>query len=319
MASTQREHFRDRLKKLRFGIFLSWVLNTLVLTFVVEAGLIISMLSAEASNSDIAGFILTTLPVSFLVALFVVWIYSLFADRAVIANAAPGAKEVTDGQVYNLVEEMAIAAGISHRNMPKVYVLDSPEANAFAISNKKESAVIVTTGIMNVLNREELQAVIAHEIGHITSGDSQAMVKLVGMSSMISLIAGIATRMFLWGGSGSNRNRSSNNGVNPVAVIVIVLSLAFLVFAPLISNLLQFAMSRQRESQADALSVAYTRNPTALSTALQKISQTSVPRSERTIESHAGQLAFVNLHKLTRTHPPIEQRVNDLRKMGASA
>lgn len=224
--------------------------------------------------------------------------------------------EVTSGPIFNIVEEISLASGWRGDKMPKVYIsTGSGIANAYAISDSRgNSRVIVTEELVSILNREEVSAVIAHEFGHIVSGDSQDMTKLIALTSSVSLISGIATRF--WG-------HNDNNSKNPLAIVLVVLSLIFLMIAPLLSKISQAYMSRTRESQADALSVKFTRNPTALATALLKLESTAPQMNKENnqkFEKKVGELAFYhsNLHGLKlASHPPTEDRVNALVAMGA--
>lgn len=173
----------------------------------------------------------------------------------------------------------------------------------------------ITLGLMEICNREELQAIVAHELGHIISGDSKAMTKLIAMTSMAGLISGIGMRMMFFGG---RRGGNRNSGKNPLAIALIVVSLIFLIFAGPLSRLAAATMQRKRESQADALSVRLTRNPSALANALRKIeaSYTHLPEKEDEVAKSAQQLAFFS-RKSYKTHPPTEERIQALKEMGA--
>lgn len=309
-------HFEDRQKQLRTGIFLAWIINFLFLSLTIEAALIFGFLSQSSSNEEIGSFLMVTLPISALVGLFATFIISTFSYKILPSLASSGENvEVKQGdRLYNVVEEMLIASGWPTNKMPKVYVanlVDNP--NAYAVSWRGGSAIVFTRGLIEILNREEIQAVAAHEMAHITSGDSKAMTKLVAMTSIVGIIAGSASRYMFYGKKGSNEKS------NPLAIVLIVVSFIFLLVSPCLMALSQAFMSRKRESQADAFAVQYTRNPTALASALQKISGV-IPekdREEKMFQDATKQLAFFGGDKKYSTHPTIEERIEMLRRMGA--
>ena len=219
--------------------------------------------------------------------------------------------EATRKYLENIVEEMSIAAGLSASEIPEIGIIPSDEPNAFALSGKDGSLVAVTTGLLQLVNREELQAIIANEVGHLLAGDSKAMTKLIAMSSIVAVVSGIGTRIF--GGRGGDNK-------NPLAIVLIVLSLIFLIAAPFLSQLANASMQRKRESQADAMAVRLTRNPDALARALRKIDGTyrsvPFPKKKGSVDHAAKQLAFFSRDSF-KTHPPIEERVQQLKRMGA--
>lgn len=310
-APISRESFRVRLGKLRRGIAISWIVNFLLLALTVEAALIFTLMGDTMSNAEIGGFLLLTTPIAVVIAAVGMAILSAKSWKSIALEL--GTVEVdpaTDKYLRNIIEEMSLAAGLRQHEIPEVGVILSDEPNAFALAGKDGSLVAVTTGLLRLTTREELQGVIAHEIGHLLTGDSKAMTKLIAMSSIVGVLSGIATRIFR---SGDNGNK------NPLAVALILLSLIFLIAAPFLSQLANASMQRKRESQADAMAVRLTRNPTALAQALRKIDGAygSIAYPEkRSVDHAAKQLAFFN-RKAYRTHPPIEERVLELKRMGA--
>lgn len=314
---SKRTNFRDELVRLKKGVRIAWVVNFILLTLTYEAAMLFIFLSASSSNQQIASFLIVTGVIAIVAAILTIVISTVMSSKMLLSAASRDLHEITSGPVFNIVEEISIASGIRGNKIPKVYVsVGSGVANAYAISDARgNSRVIVTEEIVRMLNREELQAVIAHEFGHIASGDSQDMTKLIALTSTVSMISGVATRF--WGTGNSNNNK------NPLAIVLIILSLIFLMIAPLLSKIAQSYMSRTRESQADALAVEYTRNPTGLAKALLKLEE-SVPHmdqeSSKKFEKKVGELAFYHssLHGLKMaTHPPTEQRVKALVAMGA--
>ncbi len=238
-------------------------------------------------------------------------------DRMVLA--ASRAKEVTHEEapvLFNVVEEMAIAGGLP---MPKVYIIEDSAPNAFATGRDPEHAsVAVTSGLLNKLNRDELQGVIAHEMSHVGNYDIRyAMLVgiLVGMTVLISdfFLRG------LWFGGGRGGRREGGGG--NIQLIMLIIAIVLAILAPLFARLLQLSISRQREYLADATAVQLTRNPKGLADALQKISG---DREVLEVANRAtAHLYIVNPIKrfekrskgLFSTHPPIEERIMVLRAM----
>lgn len=307
-----RESFRVRLNKLKRGIVISWIVNFVLLALTIEAAIVFIFLQTTSSNAEIVGFLLLTVPVAVIVAAIAMALMSARSWKGIILEL--GTIEVdpaTTRLLENIVEEMSLAAGIPQSEFPQIGVIPNDEPNAFALAGKDGSMVGVTTGLLRLLTREELQAVIAHEVGHLLTGDTKAMTKLIAMSSIVGIMSGIATRIFGFRG-GDNKN--------PLAIALVVLSLIFLIAAPFLSQLANASMQRKRESQADATAVKLTRNPDALATALRKIdgaySSVAYPKKKGSVDHAAKQLAFFSRNAY-RTHPPIEERVHELKRMGA--
>ena len=237
-------------------------------------------------------------------------------DRMVLA--ASRAREITHDDapvLFNVVEEMAIAAGLP---MPKVYIIDDSAPNAFATGRDPEHAsVAVTSGLLEKLNRDELQGVIAHEMSHVGNFDIRYAM-LVGILVGTTVLISDFFLRGLWL-SGGGRGRSEGGGY--VQLIMIVIAIVFAILAPLFARLLQLSISRQREYLADASAVRLTRNPKGLADALQKISgDREVLEAANRATAH---LYIVNPVKgfekrakgLFSTHPPIEERIQILRFM----
>jgi len=307
-----RESFRVRLGKLKRGIAISWVVNFTLLALTIEAALIFTLLSGSTSNEKIVSFLLSTIPISLAIAALSMVILSARSWKSIVLELGTVQTDpATTKYIQNIVEEMSIAAGLRGDEIPQVGVIPSDEPNAFALAGRGGSMVAVTTGLLQMTTREELQGVIAHEIGHLLTGDSKAMTKLIAMSSIVGIISGIGARFFRGGDSGNK---------NPLAIALIVLSLIFLIAAPFLSQLANASMQRKRESQADAMAVRLTRNPDALARALRKIDgaygSVAYPKKKHSVDHAAKQLAFFNRNAY-RTHPPIEERVHELKRMGA--
>ena len=224
-------------------------------------------------------------------------------------------------QLRNVVEEMAIAAGVPP---PKVYVIPAAGMNAFAAGRRPEEAcVAVTTGLLDRLNREELQGVIAHELAHVKSRDTLYNVCAAVLVGAVALLSDLFLRGTLWGRRGRAAGESGGGGRGNAAFFVLALLLA--VLAPLAAKILQMSISRQREYHADAAAAGFTRNPLGLASALAKITAggPEVPGENRGTQH----LFIVNPLRvfgpessaLMSTHPPTEARIQRLRAMGGGS
>jgi len=224
-------------------------------------------------------------------------------------------------QLFNVVEEMAIASGLGFT--PKIYLVEDPAPNAFALGRKPEnSAVIVTTGLLHRLNRDELQGVIAHEIGHLKNRDVQFMTLAAVMLGSVVILSEILWRSLRLGGRGRSRS-SSRGGGGQAQLIILIISLLLVVLGPLLAQLLYFACSRKREYLADASSAQFTRYPEGLASALEKISSTPVNvsfASKATAPMFiVNPLAAKGGAGLFSTHPPTDNRVRVLRGMSGAS
>ena len=226
----------------------------------------------------------------------------------------------------NVVEEMAIASGVPK---PKIWIVPDPDPNAFATGRDPFTAhIAVTEGLLKVLDRDELQAVVAHEMSHIRNYDIRLMTLLAAMVGSIALLSDLARNFLRFGGGRGGRRGGRDKG-NPVALLVLVLWIVSLILAPIISRLLSMAVSRKREYLADATGAQFTRNPLALASALEKID--SAPEATRTVARGAAHLCIIDpaerklssregfLGDLFASHPPIRLRLARLRGMGYAA
>ncbi len=220
-------------------------------------------------------------------------------------------------RLFNVVEEMTIASGLP--KMPKVYILDSDAPNAFAVGTPDDAAVAVTTGLLMRLNRDELQGVIAHEIGHVLNNDTRFMTLAGVMVAAIVVLSDVFLRV-MWFSGGRRRGRRSRGGGG--AAIILVVGLLFAILAPLVARLLYLACSRKREYLADACSARFTRYPEGLASALEKIS--GAAGRMRKVNRALAPMLTVNplkggMRGLFSTHPPTEDRVRVLRSMAHGA
>ena len=255
------------------------------------------------------------------VAMIIGFIYALtmIFQSTEIVMSMNGAREVDRNEepvLYHVVEDMAMVAQIP---MPRVYVIDDPGLNAFATgSNPQNAAVAATSGLLDIMNREELEAVIGHEVSHIRNLDIRISTIAVALASAITLLSSMAGRMMWWGGASRSRRSNDRDG-GGLEIILLVLSLLAIVLAPLAATLVQLAISRQREFLADASSVELTRNPQGMINALLKL-ENSQPMTHHVDD--ASSALYINdpqkpgfLKKLFYTHPPISERIERLKQM----
>lgn len=266
------------------------------------------------------GWIMSNLygrPYFLYLALIIGGVYALvqYFAAAKLALAMNGAREVTkkeEPRLWRTVENLAIATGAP---MPKVYVIDDPAPNAFATGrDPKHAAVAASRGLLDIMDDSELEAVMAHEMGHVKNYDIRVMMIVFGLVSAIGFIADMIFRMFFWGGGDDDRQP------NP---IFIILGIAAAILAPIVAMMVQLAVSRRREYLADSTGALTTRYPEGLISALEKIrSHGSTMKRQNTATAHlffASPLKGRSLARLFSTHPPIEDRIARLRKMGSHA
>jgi len=255
------------------------------------------------------------------------WVSLALGDKMVLASVgarAPDPQNLKEKQFMNIAAEMAIASGLP---VPKLFVIQEASPNAFATGrDAAHASVAVTTGLLETMDREELQGVIAHEIGHIRNRDILTMTVVAALLGAIVLLADFGRRMVFYGGMGRSRRRDSNG----IEAVMMVLVLLLLILSPLIARLMALAVSRSREYMADAASAEFTRNPTALANALEKIAghyDKVVDKASRgtahlfiadpmhlAVNNKEGRLAT-----WLGTHPPIRTRIHILRSMAGAA
>ena len=242
-----------------------------------------------------------------------------------ILLSVSGAKKITpdnNPRLYNVVEEMKIASGLE--KMPDVYIIDDPAMNAFATGRSKDkTAVTVTSGLLQNLNRDELQGVVAHEISHIKNRDVLLMSLAGVLLGTIVLLAWYGTRIMFYSGMGNRRSSSKGGGQGQA--IVLVVALVLMILAPIAAQLLYFAISRKREYLADASGALYTRYPEGLASALEKLGA-STKQLKNANQATAPMYTINPFRKegraatdLTSTHPPISERIRILRAMGGAS
>jgi len=271
----------------------------------LAAGLIIGAIASGQSGAVGGAIILGLLGVA-------AALYAYYFGSATVLSAM-GAQEADPRQfqqLYNIVQALAIGDGLP---MPKVYVINDASPNAFATGrDPNHAAVTVTTGLLGMMNREELEGVLAHEMSHIKNFDVRLLLVVTTMIGMAALIASV-----FWNSVGRMRLRGQG------AVVVLAIGLIFTLIAVFVGPLMQLALSRQRESLADVSGVELTRNPTGLIDALQKIAQndTSPQRFNHAVaammidnpEEHHGSF----FSRLFDTHPPIAERIAALQRVAS--
>jgi heat shock protein HtpX len=273
------------------------------------------------------GLVVTT------IAAIVAWVSWKRGPQQVLWST--GARELTvprtfeEKQLVNVVEEMAIAAGLPR---PRIYIVEDPDPNAFTTGRDAATAcVAVTTGLLAALNREELQAVIAHEMGHVRNLDVRLMTLIAALVGVIVVLSNGMGRLLRGGGGRGlggllgGKGRKASGPLLIAALIVFVLWVITLILAPIISRIMAMAVSRDREYLADATGAELTRNPVALASALQKIETHEAPTTS--IKEGAAHLCIadplgrdVNLKEgrladLLATHPPMAMRITRLKGM----
>ena len=241
-----------------------------------------------------------------------------------IALAMSHATEVSETEaprLHNVVDGLCIAAGL---DKPRIYLIEDPAPNAFATGRSpKHAAVAVTTGLLDKMDRIELEAVVAHELSHIRNYDTLVMTVAVTMVGFVALLSDFAFRFLWWGGP---RHRDDQNTHGGIGVVVVLLGFVLVVFAPIAARLLQFAISRRREFLADVSGVEMTRYPPGLISALEKLKNDStVVHSASKATAHLwiesplgtveGEGKQARLNRLFNTHPSIDERIDALREL----
>ena len=288
----KRIDFRDQISKNKWK---SYFLLAAIFIVFVSFGYVISF----AFNP---GYFFIIMIISIIFSLSYILLSYYNSDKIAIASVkAKKASRESHKQYYNLVEALTIASGIP---MPKLYIMHSPQINAFASGRNPENAVIcVTTGALEKLDKKELEGVLAHELGHVANFDIRYMTIATVMVGLIAIIS----EMFLY----SLWFRGGNDNKN---IVFILIGIGMAILAPIVVKLIQFAISRKREFNADASAVKFTRYPNGLIGALTKIQKENFP--EKKVSKAIAPLFFSNpLKNLSSTHPKIEDRIKMLQRM----
>ena len=237
--------------------------------------------------------------------------YFAASSQALSISGAREIQKADNPRLFRIVENLSITTGTP---MPKVYIVDDPSPNAFATGRDPQHAVVAaTTGILELLDDDELEGVMAHEMGHVQNYDIRVSMIVFGLVVAVGFISDIALRFTLFGGRGNN----NNGGGNPIMIVV---GLAALVISPLVAAAVQASISRQREYLADATGALTTRHPDALASALQKLADYSRPmRRQNSTMAHmwiSDPTKPGIMDRLFSTHPPLADRIARLGKIG---
>lgn len=275
--------------------------NTVIIMFVFIAIVAGIGFVASLALNDIS----ITYGVMAVAAIYAIFQYYFATRLAVAMNGAVEIEKKDNPRLYRIVENLAISTGMPN---PKVYIIEDSAPNAFATGRDPKHAVVgATTGLLDILDDRELNAVMAHEMGHVKNYDIRVSMISFGLVSAIGLLSDIVLRMLFFG---DNRNNNTHPAVYIIGLVVIIL-------APIIAMIVQMAVSRQREYLADATGALTTRDPDALASALEKLNQFGKPLKRQ--HSASANLFFSNpltpsfLSKLFSTHPPLEERIARLR------
>lgn len=321
MAETFRELIAANKRNSLLLVIGFCIFTTLVVS-ILSIGLALYFDPSIIQNQD------WTIPIVLVImtlTLTIVFAIGGYYEGASVVLGISGAKEIQhadDPELFNVVEEMAIAAGVP---MPKVYLIYDPALNAFATGrDPQHAAVAITTGLRSQLTRDELQGVIAHEMAHVRNYDIRLMLLLAVLIGTIVILCDMFLRIMRFSAltGGSRRSRSSNDqgnkGGGAIVIVLIILGLVLAIIAPLLAQIIQMAVSRQREYLADATAVELTRYPQGLANALRKLADHNQPMKNAT--RGTAHLFIVNPikkfanrgHSMFASHPPLQQRIERL-------
>lgn len=282
----------------------TWMLFGIFLILVIGIGWSFSFIYQSP------GILYFAVAFSIFMNLFSYW----YSDKIVLkmSGATPALRE-THREIYNIVENLSITAGLP---VPKIYIIEDPAPNAFATGRNKEHAVVaVTSGLLGILNRPELEGVIAHELSHIGNRDILISTVIVVLVGFIALLSDIFLRSSLFGGRGRDKEGGGRS-----QAIMMVIGIVLAILAPLVAGLIQLAISRKREFLADASGALLTRYPEGLASALGKISR--YPGHVKRVSNATAHLFIASpfgpkgkrswLGGFFMTHPPVEERIKAL-------
>ncbi|MDP4039203.1 MAG: M48 family metallopeptidase [Candidatus Pacearchaeota archaeon] len=298
--------FQDEIQKNKIK---SFFLIIIIFVFFIILGYIISAILDPSYF-----FVIMIVAIIFSLSYILISYYN--SDKIALASVkAKPASQTTHREFYNAAENMSIASGLP---MPRLYVMESHQINAFASGRDPEHAVIcVTSGTLERLNKQELEGVIGHEMSHIANYDIRFMTLTAVLIGMISIIAQIFLRS-LWFSSVSGNSRDRDGRVQ---IFLIILGIVFAILAPIAANLVSLAISRKREFGADASGIKFTRYPPGLISALKKIKSQEVSEKDKHRFPKAVAPLFISdplkkkISGIFATHPSIEKRISKLERM----
>lgn len=294
----ERIYFGDQIAKNKIK---SVILMAVIIVVFILFGYIISLILDP-------GFFFIIMILSIIISLIYVWLGYYYSDK--IAIASVGAKPADRNiyrQYYNSVEGLTLASGLP---MPKLYIMKNSSINAFATGrNPENAAVCVTTGALEKLNKQELEGVLAHELGHVANYDIRFMTLITVLVGMIAIAAEIFLRSLWFRGSGDRDDNKGN-------AVLFLIGILFAILAPIVVQLVQLAVSRKREYTADATAVKFTRYPPGLINALKKIQNDQPMKVSKAVAPlFMSDPARRKIASLLSTHPPVEDRINVLERM----
>ncbi|HPC31287.1 MAG TPA: M48 family metallopeptidase [Candidatus Paceibacterota bacterium] len=286
------------------NVFKTWLFISLFLIFIICLGWLFTEIY------DNSTFLIVAIVIAFIQTFLSYW----YSDKVILSlYKAKEVKKEDNPELYRIVENLSIAAGLP---MPKIYLINDPSPNAFATGrNPSHSVVCVTTGLLEKLEKAELEGVIAHEMSHIGNYD-------ILLASVIVILAGIVSLLARWFLQGSLPKKSNNEENGNVRIVILLLGLIFAILAPIFTTLLRLAISRKREFLADANGALLTRYPEGLARALEKIS--SDPQPLKNANQSTAHLFIADpfkkkkvswFTKILMTHPPVEERIKILREI----
>ena len=291
----------------------SWLLIALFVLLFVGIGLLIGSVWGGGGGW---GFPIVVASIATVVAFALIMFSYYGGSSAVLAiSRARPIEKADDPQLFNVVEELTIAAGVP---MPKIYLINDTAPNAFATGRNPQHAVVaITTGLRTKLKRDELQGVMAHEMSHIRNYDILFAMLMAVMVGVLVMLCDVFLRS-LWFGGGRRRRSSKGGGGGAVQLVLLIVALVLAIIAPILARMIQMAMSRQREYLADASAVGLTRNPEGLANALARISDD--PEVLEVANRATAHLYIVHPIKkfeeraqsIFSTHPPIKDRIQRL-------
>jgi len=303
-------------KRRTFFLLVGFVFFTAL--FFVSIGVIISSYAGYDPAAD--SFLTLRIAAFALIVATGVGVMMYYAATATVLAISGGheASAAEEPELYRIVENLSIGSGLP---MPKVYVIEDSAPNAFATGRDPNNAYVAATrGLMDKLDKNELEAVMAHEMSHVGNYDIRVMTTVAVVVGLVALIADLMLR-FTWYGAGARRG-SKDKGGGALGAIILALAIIFMIISPIIASAMRFALSRQREYLADSSGALLCRNPGALASALEKIS--ADPEPLEAANKATAHLYISNplkehqsfMNNLFATHPPVEERIKLLRAMG---
>jgi heat shock protein HtpX len=290
-------------------------------TFLLLAGFVLFIVAVALAINFLLGYGYIGVIIAFVIAVAMAFTSYFESDKIALAvSGAKPADPVQYARYHNLVEGLCIAAGLPK---PRLYIVNDPAPNAFATGrNPKHAAIAVTTGLLEKMNRVELEGVLAHELSHIKNYDILISTIAVTAVGVVVLLSDIGLR-FMW--FGGRRSRSDSAGNNPLGLVLVLLSLALIILAPFFAQVMKMAVSRNREYLADASGVELTRYPPGLIAALEKLQADSTVVHHATkataqmwieepLETEHGKSGAWS-NRLFATHPPLADRIARLKEM----